>query len=156
MIFYVLSNQISSLFLSMSLLTTLSFDTEVLAYYYGGDKQDLFLELTNNQKTLALKPKREGVSSNMLVITRGGKFYFHLGIDEKNPHEFIEVKQGQPNQGMKFLKKYPNFEIWEGSTSLMILNKSKEEFEINGIKVRDKEFFSKGTPLVLNGVRLTH
>ncbi len=156
MIFYILSNQIASLFLSMNLLTTLSFDSEVQAFYYGGDKQELFIELTNNQRTLALKPRREGLSSNMLVITKGGKFYFHLSIDEKSPHEFIEVKQGQINQGMKFLKKYPTFEIWEGSTSLMILNKGKEELEINGIKVRDKEFFSKGTPIILNGVRLTH
>ena len=51
------------------------------------------------------------------------------------------MKQGQMNQGMKFFKKYPTFEVWEGITSLMILNKGKEELEINGIKVRIKNFF---------------
>lgn len=76
MIFYILSNQIASLFLSMNLLTTLSFDSEVQAFYYGGDKQELFIELTNNQRTLALKPRREGLSSNMLVITKGESFIF--------------------------------------------------------------------------------
>ncbi len=154
MTFYILANKIVSLFLSMNLLTTLSFESEVISYYYGGDKGDLFIELTNNQRTLAIKAKKENLASNMLVITRAGKFYFTLKVDDKSPHQFIEVKQGQINQAMKLFKTYPSFEIWEGSTSLMILNKGKNELEVNGMKIKDKEYFSKGPPLMISGERL--
>ncbi len=156
MIFYILSNQITDLFLSLNLLTTLTFDSEITGFYHGFSDKELFTKLANNQRTLVLQAKREGISSNLLVVTRGGKFLFHYSVDEKNPHEFVEIKQGAINHGMKFLKSYPSFDLWEGSTSYMILNKEKNEIEINGIKVKGREFFSKGTPLIMNGVRLTH
>jgi len=156
MIFYVLQNQIVALFLSMNLLTTLSFDSEVLGFFHGVSESDLSIKLTNKQRTLVIQAKREGIASNLLVVTREGKFYFNFSVDEKNPHQFIEVKQGQINHAMKLLKTYPEFEIWEGSTSLMLVNRSKNMIEANGIKIKDKEYFSKGTPLFVGGVRLLY
>ena len=154
MIFYILSGQITALLLSINLLTTLSFDSEVLSYFYGGDRNDIFIELTNNQKTLAIKAKREGIKSNMLVITRSGKFYFSVSEDEKNPHQFLEIKQGQINHGMKLLKANPSFEIWEGASSLMVARRGKEELNVNGVKVLEKEYFSKGPALFINSMKV--
>jgi hypothetical protein len=55
MTFYVLANQITTLFISLHLLTTFSFEGEVRSYLFGGNKDDITLELANNNKTLAMK-----------------------------------------------------------------------------------------------------
>ena len=52
MIFYVLLNQITTIFLSLNLLTTLSFTDEITSYMYGGPKEEVFFELTNGQSDL--------------------------------------------------------------------------------------------------------
>src|SRR3990167_5184320 len=100
MTFYVLANQITAIFLSLHILTTLTFDSEVTTYLYGGSKDDIFVEVTNNLKTLAIKPKREGTYSNLLVITKNSKYYFSVKYDAKNPHQFIEVKDGIINHAL--------------------------------------------------------
>ena len=60
MMFYILMNQITTLFLSLNLLTTLSFDSEIVSYLYGGGKEEVFFQVTNNNRTLALKPLMDG------------------------------------------------------------------------------------------------
>ena len=76
MTFYMLLNQVATVFLSLNVLTTLTFDSEVQSYLYGGSQTDLFVQVTNNSRTLALKSKTEGELSNLLVITKNRKFYF--------------------------------------------------------------------------------
>ena len=68
MSFYILANHITTLFLSLNLLTTLSFDSEIISYLYGGSKEDVFFKVTNNNRTLAIKPLTDGSFSNLLVI----------------------------------------------------------------------------------------
>ncbi len=66
MTFYILMNQVTTLFLSLNLLTTLSFESEVISFMYGGSEQDVYFKVTNNRKTLAIKPKIEGTLSNLI------------------------------------------------------------------------------------------
>lgn len=89
MTFYILMNQITTLFLSLNLLTTLSFDSEIVSYLYGGSKQEMFFQLTNNIRTLAIKPLMEGSFSNLLVITKEHKYYFDLKLTEEKLHKFV-------------------------------------------------------------------
>lgn len=154
MIFYVLANQISSIFLSMNLLTSLSFDGEIQNYIYGGSKEEIFLSVVSNGKTLVIKPKREGINTNLLVTTKKGKFYFNLSIDSENPHQFIEVREGEMNHSFKKIIEEKEYDILEGDTSLLFVNKTPKELLISGIRVKDKEYFSKGPPLMRDKKRI--
>src|SRR5690606_27474813 len=100
-------------------LTTLSFDSEILSYLYGGGQEEMFFQVTNNHKTLAIKPKMEGDYSNLLVITKNRKYYFDLKQDQKNPHQFIEVKDGIANHALTKKVKTKDYEILEGDNSLL-------------------------------------
>jgi len=154
MTFYILLNQVTTLFISLNLLTTLSFDSEIQSYLYGGGKDDIFFQVTNNNKTLVLKPQRSSGFSNLMIVTKRRKYYFKVDYDQTNPHEFIEVRDGVINHAYKNLKEFDDFEIKEGGASLLIVNKKKQEIVINGVKIERREHFSKGVPLLYDGKRI--
>lgn len=154
MTFYILMNQITTLFLSLNLLTTMSFDSEIVSYLYGGAKEEMFFQVTNNNRTLALKPLMEGSYSNLLVITKERKYYFTLKRSEKSPHQFIEVKDGIGSHALTKKIKTPRYEILEGQSSILFVNNSNQEVMVNSIKVKNREYFSKGVPIILDGNRI--
>jgi hypothetical protein len=154
MTFYILMNHITTLFVSLGLLTTLSFDSEVTSYLYGGAKEDLFIKITNNHKTIAIKPMSEGINSNLLVITKNRKYYFDVKYNKNKPHQFIEVKQGQINHGMKKVMTKKNFDLLEGSSSVLVINKIKRKLRVNKKHVKKKDYFSKGVPIFIEGKRV--
>jgi hypothetical protein len=145
-------NQVTTLFLSLNLLTTLSFESEVISFMYGGSEQDVYFKVTNNRNTLAIKPKIEGTLSNLLVITKQRKYYFDLSHSVNNPHQFVEVKHGVINHAMKKLVTKPDYEILQGDSSILYINRGRPKV-INGKQVKTKDYFSKGVPLIVNGNR---
>lgn len=153
MTFYILLNQVTALFLGINILTTLSFDSEIISFMYGGSKQDVFFKVTNAGKTLAIKPKTEEDLSNLLIITKQRKYYFKLAHSMDRPHQFIEVKHGVINHAMKEFVTRPGFEIRQGESSILFINKGKPK-EVNGILVNKRQYLSKGVPLIINGNRI--
>lgn len=151
---YILTNHIASLLVSMGLLTTLSFDSEITSYLYGGGKNDLYLQVTNNSKTLALKPKKEGISSNLLVITKNRKYYFNVEGTQKNSHKFIEIRPGQINTSLKSIVRNSNYEIFQGASSILFVNKKKIATRVNEFDVESKIYLSKGIPIFVEGKRI--
>lgn len=152
--FFVLPNQITTLFLSLNLLTTMSFNDDIRSYIYGGNKEEVFLEISNNNKTLVMKAKKKEINTNMLVVTSKNKYYFHVKLDESNPHQFIEISDGEINSAFKKVIEKDNYEILQGTSSLLIVNKTKNPITVNGQKVISKEYFSLGVPIILNGERI--
>jgi len=154
MTFHILMNQITTLFLCLNLLTTLSFESEIQSYLYGGSQQEMFFQVANNHKTLAIKPKMEGGYSNLLVITKTRKYYFDLKYDKDKPHQFIEIKDGVANYALTKKVTAKDYEILEGDNSLLFINRKKSEIEINGMKVKQREYLSKGVPIIYEGKRI--
>lgn len=152
--FFVLPNQITTLFLSLNLLTTMSFNDDIRSFIYGGNKEEVYLEVSNNNKTLVIKAKKKEINTNMLVITNKNKYYFHVRLDENNPHQFIEVNDGEINSAFKKIVDKDSYEILQGTSSLLIVNKTKNSITVNGQKVISKEYFSLGVPIILNGERI--
>jgi type IV secretory pathway VirB9-like protein len=149
-------DQITTLFVSLGLLTTLSFDSEITSYMYGGAQEDLFIKVTNNRKTLALKPKGEKLNSNLLIITKERKFYFNVRHSKDNPHEFIEVKSGQINHAMKKILSTVNYDLLEGVSSFLVINKNKKSLNVNNIMITKKKYLSKGVPIFIGGKRILY
>ena len=154
MIFNIILNQITTLFLSLNLLTTLTFDSEIQSYLYGGPADQVFFQVTNNFRTLAIKPKVEGTFSNLLIITKNKKYYFDLKYDQSSAHQFIEVRDGIINHALSKKITKPSYEILEGDSSLLFVNKKSNEVEVNGIKIKHKEYLSKGVPIIYEGKRI--
>lgn len=156
MTFYMLYNQVATLFLSLGLVTTLSFDSEVTSFIYGGGETEIYSILTSDNKTLALKPKKEGIDSNLLVQTRNGNFYFDLkSSSAPEAHKFVEVKRGQIDKALSEKKVTSGYVIWEGTKSLLLKNKGSTPLEVNGVKVIESIYLSKGIPLFINGQRVS-
>lgn len=154
MTFHIIANQITTLFLSLNLLTTLSFDSEIISFLYGGAKEDVFFQVTNNQKTLAIKPMQKDRFSNLLIITKERKYYFDLAYDEKTPHQFVEIKDGIMNHALKDRFSHRDYQLMEGENSLLFINKLNAPIKVNGIEVKSREYFSKGVPLIREGQRI--
>lgn len=154
MTFYILLNQITTVFLSFNLLTTLTFESEIQNYLYGGSPEEMFFQVTNNHRTLAIKPKLEGQFSNLLVITKKGKYYFDLKHSEKDPHQFVEVKDGIMNHALTKKLQTKDYEILEGDQSLLFINNKGAEVVVNGMKVKTREYLSKGVPILHEGKRI--
>ena len=152
--FYILSNQITSLFLSMNLLTTMSFSDDIRTYIYGGNKDEVYLEVSNNNKTLMMKAKKKEINTNMLVVTSKNKYYFHVSLDESSPHQFIEINDGEINSAFKKILEKENYEILQGGSSLLFVNKTKNPITVNGQKIQSKDYFSLGVPIIVNGERI--
>lgn len=154
MIFHILMNQMTTIFLSLNLLTTLSFDSEIQSYLYGGSQEEMFFQVTNNHKTLAMKPRMDGAYSNLLVITKNNKYYFDLKNDQLAPHQFIEIKNGVMNHALSKKVKTKDFEILEGDSSILFINNKSNEVSVNGMKVKYRQYLSKGVPILYEGKRV--
>lgn len=154
MTFYILSGQMTTLLLSLHLLTTLTFPSEIQSFLYGGSESDVFFQVTNNNKTLAIKPNQSEKFSNLLVVTKKGRYYFTLDYDESSPHQFIEIQDGLKNHALKELVNKPNYQVMEGASSILFINKEDEKVWVNGREVDRRAYFSKGVPLFLEGKRI--
>ena len=154
MTFYILMNQITAVFLGLNLLTTLTFDSEIQSYLYGGGKDEVFFQVTNNHRTLVMKSLRENGLSNLLVITSKRKYYFQLYVDKENPHQFVEVRNGLIGHALKKKIVTADYEILEGGSSLLFVNRKNVEVDVNGKKVKSREYFSKGVPIIYEHKRI--
>ena len=154
MTFFILLNQMTTLFVSLNLLTTLSFESEIESYLYGGSAEEVYFRVTNKNKTLAIKALMNGDLSNLLVITKQRKYYFDLSLSVTSPHQFIEISRGMPTRTLKRKLQTNDFEILEGNSSMLFVNRKKKEVMVNGIKVRKRQYLSKGVPIIYEGKRI--
>ena len=128
MTWYILPNSITKLFVSLSMLTTLSFDSEIVSYLYGGSKDEMFFELANKQKTLVMKGLKPGIKTNLMIVTKKRKYYFDVILNKKNPHKFIEVKPGRINKSYTLVTVGSKEKIFKGESSCLkvIMNKGSK------------------------------
>ncbi len=154
MIFSILPATISTLFISANLITTLTFKDDVRGFIYGGTKEEIFSELAYNNKTLVIKAKKKGIDTNLIIVTAKNRYYFSVKDTTTNPHQFVEVEDGEINTSFRKIKEAENFDLFEGSNSIMVISKNKSELIVNGEKVNSKNYFSKGIPLIINGERV--
>lgn len=154
MIFSILPTTITTLFLSLNLITTLTFKDDVRSFIYGGTKEEVFTELANNNKTLVIKAKKKGIDTNLIIVTAKNRYYFKVKETTKEPHQFIEIEDGEINASFRKIKETENYEIFEGLSSIMVVSKKRNGISVNDQLVTTKEYFSKGTPLFIDGERV--
>ncbi len=127
-------------------LTTLSFDSEIISYIYGGKQSDIYFNKAHHNKTLVLKAKKDFNPSNLLVVTRKRKYAFDLRFS-KSSDGFLDIKHGIINRAYKLILEGANYKVFEGSTSLKVLG---ENISVNNKKINKRTYVSKGARLFIN------
>ena len=153
MTFHILLGQITALFLGLNTLTTLSFESDITSFYYGGNKEDVFLKVTDG-KTLIIRANRLEGLSNLMVSTEKRKFYFQMQDGGSRPHGFIEVKHGVMNHALSAKITTEEYQILEGRSSILFVNKRRQPVWVNDKEVRRREYFSKGVPIIYENKRI--
>lgn len=154
MIFSILPTSITTLLISTNLITTLTFRDDVRSFIYGGTKEEIFSELANNNKTLVIKAKKKGLDTNLIIVTSKNRYYFNVKETSVGSHQFIEVEDGEINTSFRKVKETPDYDLFEGASSIMVVSKKKNGILVNNQLVMAKDYFSKGIPLIIEGIRV--
>ena len=154
MIFSILPTSITTLLISTNLITTLTFRDDVRSFIYGGTKEEVFSELANNNKTLVIKAKKKGLDTNLIIVTSKNRYYFNVKETSVGSHQFIEVEDGEINTSFRKIKETPDYDLFEGASSIMVVSKKKNGILVNNQLVMAKDYFSKGIPLIIEGIRV--
>ena len=153
MTFYLLNQQITTVFLKLGMLTSLSFQSPIQTHIYGGKKSEIYFNVVGNAKTLVIKPNAKNIASNLIVLTKSRKYYFNLK-SSKRFHKFIEIKDGKINSNYQLSLKTKNLKVFTGATSTMVVNRGSKKILINESELERKGYFSKGVPIFFKGKRI--
>ena len=119
--FWLLLGHFATIFLSTNNSTTLEFNEPIEQVIYGGSKNDLFTYLSQNKKTLTLKPLAERIDSNLTIICKNKNYVFWPKMDQARPHIYIKIQDGFVNSSFKTVLENEVIKIEEGSTSTLII-----------------------------------
>lgn len=158
--FYILAKTLTYLFLTISHPTTLVFD-EPIEYVSAGKEGDFSIHRANNQKILVIRPLKSFGETDMIVITKDNHYQFKLKEvyqeqETNKTHSLVNIYNGGINKS--FTKKFENqvIVLFEGDTSIWIVNKSKEKLIINNMEILKEGYFSKGSPILINNERVMY
>ncbi len=155
--FYILAKSLIYLFLTLSHPTTLVFD-EPVEYVSAGREGDFDLHRANNQKILVIRPLKSFGETDMIVITKDHHYQFKLKEISSNQssdsHSFVNIFEGAIDRSFNKKIETDAYKIFEGETSSWIINKTKNSINVNGVEIIREGYFSKGSPILINNLRV--
>jgi hypothetical protein len=153
--FYVLAKSMIFLFLSPNHPTTLVFD-EPVEYISAGREGDFDLHRARSQKIIVMRPLKQFIETDMIVITKDHHYQFKLkeDLDSKSSHSFVNIYEGVVNRSFEKKLETDSYKVFEGETSSWVVNKSKIPINVNGMEVVRDGYFSKGSPILINNQRV--
>ncbi|MBT4789939.1 MAG: hypothetical protein HON90_00080 [Halobacteriovoraceae bacterium] len=146
MIYYIFRDQIFTVFLSMTHLSAVTFPSKIYDYV-GGERGDFKIYELNKGKSLVYEVKRKGIDKNFIVFQKGGKYHFNLKYDESMSNKDIEIKQARRCELFSLLKKEKDYKLFECPRSLLVVNTSVKNLNVNGFVVKKSKYISKGPPV---------
>ncbi len=149
MIYYIMKGQIFTVFLSMSHLTAINFETKI-SDYVGGQEGDFKIYELNKSHSLVFEAKQKGFSRNFITFMKDQKYHFNLTYNEDQSNKDIEIKEAKPCSYFSLLKESEHYKLFECPKSLFLVNKQKTPVKVNDFVIQDSAYLSKGPPLYLN------
>lgn len=147
MIYYVFKEQIFTIFLSLSHLTALNFDTRIYDYV-GGTQADFKIYELNKKKSLVFEPKRKGIDKNFITFTKDHKYHFNIKYSDLLSDKDVTVKTAKKCSLYSLVKEAKGYKLFECPKSLYVHSK---KVVVNGEVIKGGKFISKGPPLWING-----
>jgi hypothetical protein len=150
--FYILAKCTAILFLSLQNPTTLVFE-EPIEFMSLGKNGSVEVHRSKNKKILVLQAKRE-LEAQMVVLTKNQNFQFKIKSLQSNYHPLVHIHAGAINKTYVNKLETSDFKILEGDSSILFQNKKEEPILVNDVLVKREEYFSKGSPLLMNEQRI--
>lgn len=150
MIYYIIKGHIFTVFLSMSHLTSINFESKIQDYV-GGQIEDFKIYELNKGKSLVFEPKKKGFNRNFITFFKDIKYHYNLKYDEKLSNKDIVIKAAKPCSYFSLIKETNTYQLFECPQSLFFINKKKTPLRVNELTIKGKSYLSKGPPLFLNG-----
>jgi len=152
--YFIFSEQIFTVFLSLAHLTVITFEAKITDYV-GGQNGDFKVYELNKGKSLVFEAKKL-VSRNFITFTRKSKFHYNLRFSEGISDKDIVVKSAVKCSYFNKLKETSEFQLFSCPKSLYLVNKSKNPLKVNEMTVVNRKYLSKGPPIYINGVLVYH
>jgi hypothetical protein len=149
MIYYIMTGHIFTIFLSMSHLTSINFESKVQDYV-GGQIEDFKIYELNKGKSLVLEAKKKDFSRNFITFLKDKKYHYNLKYNEKFSNKDVVIKNARPCSYFSLIKETSDFQLFECPKSLFFINKRKSAIRVNELIVKSKSYLSKGPPLYIN------
>ena len=150
MIYYIFKRQIFTIFLSLSPLTAVSFESSVQDFV-GGEAQDFKVYELNKGKTLVFEPKKKDFNKNFITFLKDKKYYFNLSYSDTFKDLDVEIKDGEACNSFTLIKDTSDYQLFNCPKSLFFINKKSTPVKVGDQVVRSKAYISKGPPVYLDG-----
>ena len=149
MIYYLMKGQLVTVFLTVGQLTSITLPSKIVDYV-GGVKSDFNVYELNRGKSLVFDPKSDSIDRNFIVFLKERKIHFHFRSSKEMTDRDISILWAKPCSGVSLLKETQSYQLFECPKSFLYRNKLSKAVKINGVQVKDREFISKGVPIIRN------
>ena len=155
MILSALINIATTISISASNPTTMIFN-EPVQFVSIGKTGDFSFFTNNNKKVIVIQPIKELKNAEMVVLTEDKNYQFKIHVVSENPTNYYQITNGSPNASFTMVKKSETYEVYEGSSSMMLKNLTDKEMIINDetLKGRSSIYLPKGGSIYLNNERI--
>lgn len=150
MIYYIFKHQIFNIFLSLSHLTAITFESGVQDFV-GGEVADFKVYELNKGKSLVFEPKKKDFNKNFITFLKDKKYYFNLVQSDTLADKDIEIKDGEPCNNFTLIRDTPTFQLFFCPKSLFFVNKKSVPVKVGDQTITSKSYISKGPPVYLDG-----
>lgn len=150
MIYYIFKTQIFTIYLSIAHLTALTFPSKVTDYV-GGAKNDFNIYEVNKGLSLVFSTKNKEINRNFISFTQNGKYHFNVIYNDQLSNKDIVIKEAKRCSMFEMIKETKEYQLFECPRSILFINRTKGKVRLNELMIRDKQYLSKGPPIILNG-----
>ena len=150
MIYYIFKHQIFTIFLSLSHLTALSFESAVQDYV-GGETGEFKVYELNKGKSLVFEPSAKGFNRNFITFLKDKKYYFNLTYHETLSDKDVEIRDGEACNAFSLIRETKDYQLFNCPKSLYFVNKKTSPVKVGDQTVVDKSYISKGPPVYVDG-----
>ena len=152
---FIFPQAIVTFFISMNFHTSMTFESEVSTYIYGGQSSEVSITLANNKKTLIIKANKKPIDTTMSVFVKGIEYAFRVKYtDTINNQWHLHIFPAKINSIYKLITKNEDYSLMEGTNSLLLINNKKIPLIVNDEQVKTRTYLSKGAPVFINEKRI--
>ena len=150
MIYYIFKHQIFTIFLSLSHLTAITFESAVQDYV-GGEAGDFKVYELGKGKSLVFEPKKKDFNRNFITFLKDKKYYFNLTHHETLGDKDVEIRDGEACNGFSLIRETKDYQLFNCPKSLFFVNRKSVAVKVGDQTITDKSYISKGPPVYVDG-----
>jgi hypothetical protein len=150
MTLFTLLNITTYLFLTYGSPTTFKFDSPI-EFVSISNESDYFKYQSRDKKILVLKPTKEKIDSNVVVITKNNTYTFNLHSSHEKSPILYEVLYGAKSASYRVEKSNDDYEILSGEKINILRIKNNTKYKtVNDMPVKTEQYLPKNGKIKLD------